>query len=323
MNDAIATTPPPIGLVRPGLRERLRRGDEPTWFFTFAFALLVLLLTAAFFWELYSGAPLIWERFSWRFLVNSNWDPVAGEFGAAPFIYGTLVTSFLALALAVPLGIGVALFLSELAPRRLSEATALLVDLLAAVPSVIYGLIGVTVLVPLMRTRIEPLLATTGLPLFSGPAYGVGYLTAAFILTFMIVPFIVSVSREVLLAVPRDQREAALALGSTRWETTWHVILPHARLGIIGAVFLALGRALGETMAVTMVIGNRPEIATSLLAPGYSMAAVIANEFTEATSDLHLQALVAIGFVLFVMTMIINAVARGLILATTGMERRR
>ncbi len=323
MNDTVTTAGTPIGLVRPGIRERLRRGDEPTWFFTFAFALLVLLLTAAFFWELYSGAPLVWRRFSWHFLFDSNWDPVAGEFGAAPFIYGTLVTSILALVLAVPFGLGVALFLSELAPRRLSDATALLVDLLAAVPSVIYGLIGVTVLVPLVRTTIAPALTATGLPIFRGPSYGVGYLTAAIVLTFMIVPFIVSVSREVLLAVPRDQRDGALALGSTRWETTWHIVLPHARLGIVGAVFLALGRALGETMAVTMVIGNRPEIAASLLAPGYSMAAVIANEFTEATDDLHLQALIAIGFVLFLMTMAINAVARGLIALTMRKERRR
>lgn len=311
----VATTPPVTR--RAAWIVRLRRGDEATYLFTFAFALVVLLLTAAFFWELYSRAPLVWARFGWSFLGGTTWDPVAEDFGAAPFIYGTLVTSFVALLLAVPLGVGVALFLTELAPRRVSEATALLVDLLAAVPSVIYGLIGMAVLVPLMRETIQPALAATGLPIFAGPTYGVGYLTAALVLTFMIIPFIVSVSREVLLAVPHEQREAALALGSTRWETTWKIVLPHARLGIAGAVFLALGRALGETMAVTMVIGNRPEISASLLAPGYSMAAVIANEFTEATSDIHLQTLIAIGFVLFVMTMIINASARGLILVTT------
>jgi phosphate transport system permease protein len=187
------------------------------------------------------------------------------------------------------------------------------------VPSVIYGLIAVSMLVPLMRDPIGPMLqrVTGGLPLFGGPSYGVGFLTAGLVLAIMIVPFIVSVSREVLLAVPRDQRDAALALGSTRWESTWRVVVPHARLGITGAVFLALGRALGETMAVTMVIGNRPEVSASLLAPGYTMAAVIANEFTEATSDIHIHALVAIGLVLFLLTMLINAVARLLIALTT------
>ena len=309
------------GAARTTFLSRLRRGDEVAYLLTFAFALVVLLITAAFFWQLYAQSPIVWDRFGTRFLYDTAWDPVAEQFGAAPFIFGTLVTSFLALLLAVPLGVGVAIFLTELAPRRVSEATALLVDLLAAVPSVIYGLIAIAVLVPFMRTTVQPALAATGLPFLGGPAYGVGYLTASLVLTFMIVPFIVSVSREVLMAVPREQREAALALGSTTWETTWRIVLPFARLGIVGAVFLALGRALGETMAVTMVIGNRPEIGHSLLGPGYSMAAVIANEFTEATSDVHLQALIAVGFVLFVMTMIINAVARALILVTTRSAR--
>jgi phosphate transport system permease protein len=193
------------------------------------------------------------------------------------------------------------------------------VELLAAVPSVVYGLIGVAVLVPLMRQYVQPAIqhVAGSLPLFSGPPYGVGYLTAALVLAIMIVPFIVSVVREVLLAVPRDQREAALALGATRWESTWRVVLPYARLGVFGAVFLALGRALGETMAVTMVIGNRPQISSSIFAPGYSMAAVIANEFTEATGDVYLHALVEIGLVLFLVTMIVNAFARILILVTT------
>jgi phosphate transport system permease protein len=200
-----------------------------------------------------------------------------------------------------------------------SDGAALLVELLAAVPSVIYGLVGVSILVPLMRTWVEPVLRslTGGFFLFSGPAYGVGFLTAGLVLAIMVIPFIVSVGREVLLAVPREQREAALALGSTKWETTWRVVLPYARPGIYGAIFLALGRALGETMAVTMVIGNRPEVARSLFAPGYSMAAVIANEFTEATGDLYLQSLIEVGLVLFVLTMVINAVARLLIAATT------
>ena len=306
-------------MTRSSLVKRLRRGDEAAYLLTFAFALIVILITMAVAYELWGESALARQKFGWGFLVTRTWDPVAEDFGAAPFIYGTLVTSLLALAIAVPLGIAVALFLAELAPRQVSDATALLVDLLAAVPSVIYGLIAVSVLVPLMRDPIAPMLkaAFGSLPIMSGPAYGVGYLTAGLVLAVMIVPFIVSVSREVLLAVPREQREAALALGSTRWETTWHVVLPYARLGITGAVLLALGRALGETMAVTMVIGNRPDISASLLAPGYSMAAVIANEFTEATSDLHVHALVGVGLVLFVLTMFINAVARLLILMTT------
>jgi phosphate transport system permease protein len=297
----------------------LRTGDEVAYLVTFIFALGVLALTVLLAFELIRSSSLARTKFGLGFLTTTTWDPVAEQFGALPFIYGTVVTSAIALLIAVPLGIAVAVFLAELAPHRVSEATALLVDLLAAVPSVIYGLIAVSVLVPLIRDPIGPLLqrATGGYGPFSGSIYGVGYLTAGIVLALMIVPFIVSVSREVLLAVPRDQREAALALGSTRWESTWRVVLPYARLGITGAVFLALGRALGETMAVTMVIGNRPEISQSLLAPGYSMAAVIANEFTEATSDIHVHALVAIGLALFLLTMVINAVARLLIVLTT------
>jgi phosphate transport system permease protein len=301
------------------LLARMRKGDEVAHLVALIFALTLGIVTILIALELYRSSALSRARFGWAFLTTSTWDPVAEQFGAAPFIYGTLVTSAVALAIAVPLGVGAAVFLAELAPRRISDALSLLIELLAAVPSVVYGLIGVAVVVPLMRLHIEPVLQRVGgsLPLFSGPAYGVGYLTAGLVLAIMIVPFIVSVLREILLAVPRDQREAALALGATRWESTWGVVLPHARLGLYGAVFLALGRALGETMAVTMVIGNRPEIAASLLAPGYSMAAVIANEFTEATGNMNLSALIAIGLVLFLLTMIINAFARLLILVTT------
>src|SRR5205807_1826632 len=212
-----------------------------------------------------------------------------------------------------------AIFLAEMAPRRLSDNLTFLIDLLAAVPSVIYGLLGVFILVPLMRTEIQPALKSVFgfTPLFQGPAYGIGLLTAGLVLAVMIVPFIISVSREVLLAVPGDQREAALALGATRWEATWKAVVPYARLGIVGSIFLALARALGETMAVTMVIGNTPQIAASLFAPGYSIAAVIANEFTEATGNLHLSALIELGFVLFVLTIVINGAARLLVLATT------
>jgi phosphate transport system permease protein len=309
----------PIRSPRPRLVARLATSDRPGHLVAGAFGLLVVCITVVLAWQLWSNSVLPRQRFGWGFLLRQVWDPVADEFGAAAFIYGTLVTSATALLVAVPCGVGVSIFLAELAPRRVSDGTALLVELLAAVPSVIYGLVGVAILVPLMRTWVQPALRslTGGFFLFSGPAYGVGFLTAGLVLAIMVIPFIVSVGREVLLAVPREQREAALALGSTTWETTWRVVLPYARPGIYGAIFLALGRALGETMAVTMVIGNRPEIARSLFAPGYSMAAVIANEFTEATGDLYLQSLIEVGLVLFVLTMLINAAARLLIAATT------
>jgi len=299
---------------------RLRRGDAVAHAFTFVFGATVVGVTGLLAWELWRNSALARQQFGWGFLVSQTWDPVAGQFGAAAFVYGTLMTSALALIIAVPLGVGVAIFLAELAPPRLSAVAGMLLELLAAIPSVIYGLIGIAVLVPAMRQWVQPILktATGGFPLFSGPAYGIGLLTAGIVLAIMIVPFIVSVGREVLLFVPREQREAALALGSTRWESTWKVVLPYARPGLYGAIFLALGRALGETMAVTMVIGNRPEIAASLFAPAYSMAAVIANEFSEATEELYLHSLIEIGLVLFFLTMIINVVARGLIAATAG-----
>jgi phosphate transport system permease protein len=300
---------------------RLRRGDAFAHAVALTFGLAVVSITALLAWELWRNSALARHQFGWRFLTTQTWDPVAAEFGVGAFIYGTIMTSAIALLIAVPLGIGVAIFLAELAPRRLSNLAAMLLELLAAVPSVIYGLVGVSVLVPFMRTVVQPALkAVTGgvFPPFSGPSYGIGLLTAGIVLAIMVVPFIVSVGREVLLAVPREQREAALALGSTRWESTWKVVLPYARPGLYGAVFLALGRALGETMAVTMVIGNRPEISASLFAPAYSMAAVIANEFSEATEEIYLHALIEVGLVLFALTMVINVVARGLIAATTG-----
>ncbi len=245
-------------------------------------------------------------------MTKQIWDPVAENYGALPFIYGTLVSSAIALFLAVPLGVGVAIFLAELAPPKVSDACAFLIELLAAIPSVVYGLIGVFVLVPLMREHVQPfLIKTLGfLPLFKGPAYGVGMLTAGVVLAIMIVPFIATISREIFLAVPTSLKEAAMALGATHWEVVRLAVLPYARSGIAGSVFLALGRALGETMAVTMVIGNRPEVAASLLAPGYTMAAVLANEFTEATSDLYVHTLIEIGLVLFVITILANAIGR-------------
>ena len=310
-----------IGVERRG-RDWLRRlgdGDEAAYLFTLLFAAGIVLLTALLVLELFSSSTLARREFGWAFLWTRQWDPVAERFGALPFIYGTVVTSAVALLIAVPLGVGAAIFLSELAPARISDALTFVVELLAAVPSVIYGLLAIFVLVPPLRTIVQPFLQRNlgFLPFFQGPMHGVGFLAASLILAIMIVPFVVSVSREALLAVPHEQREAALALGATRWEATWQVVVPYARLGITGSIFLALARALGETMAVTMVIGNTPQISASLFDPGYSIAAVIANEFTEAVGDLHIHALVELGLVLFALTIMINGLARLLILATT------
>lgn len=298
--------------------QRFREGDEIAHLVTLLFAAGILLLTSMLVYELWVNSHLSRSKFGFSFFFTRVWDPIAGNFGAAPFIYGTLVTAVVSLAIAVPLGLAAAIFLAELAPRKFSDSVSFLIDLLAAVPSVIYGLLGIFIVVPLMRRAIGPAIkGTLGfLPIFKGPNYGVGFLTAGIVLAIMVVPFIISVSREVLLTVPREQREAALGLGATRWEATWQVVVPWARTGVMGSVFLALARALGETMAVTMVIGNDPKIAASLFAPGYTIAAVIANEFTEATGDLYLNSLIELGLVLFLMTFILNGLARLLIVAT-------
>ena len=308
--------PPPAG--QRSFLNRLTDGDEVAHLLTLIFAAGILLLTSLLVYELWINSKLSRAKFGWDFFWTRSWDPVFDQFGAAPFIYGTLVTAAVSLAIAVPLGLAAAVFLAELAPRKMSDSVAFLIDLLAAVPSVIYGLLGIFVIVPLMRTTIGPILKSTlgFLPFFKGPNYGVGFLTAGIVLAIMVVPFIISVSREVLLTVPREQREAALGLGATRWEATWQVVVPWARTGIMGSIFLALARALGETMAVTMVIGNDPKISASLFAPGYTIAAVIANEFTEATGNLYLSALIELGLVLFLMTFILNGLARILIVAT-------
>jgi len=307
------------GRARPSFLDRLRDEDEIAHLATLLFACAILLIAGLLVFELFRNSGEARHKFGWAFFFTSTWDPVAGQFGAWPFIYGTLITSIVALVLSVPLGLGAAIFLSELAPPRASDALTFIIELLAAVPSVIYGLLAVFALVPLLRDPIQPFLGRTlgFLPLFQGPSYGVGFLAAGIILAIMVVPFIISISRESLLAVPNDQREAALALGATRWESTWHVVVPYARLGIVGSIFLALARALGETMAVTMVIGNTPRIAASLFATGYTIPAVIANEFTEATGDIHLSALVELGLVLFLLTIVINGFARLMVLATT------
>src|SRR5690242_12210787 len=281
------------------------------------FALCIPILLLLIFLEVGAAGWPAMRKFGVGFLTSSTWDPVQGQFGAAPAIAGTLLTSAIALIIATPLAIGGAIFLSEFSPTWLRQPIAFLIDLLAAVPSVVFGLWGIFVLLPLLRTSVMPFLRDTlhlGVtPFFSGPAYGPSVLAASLILAVMILPFIAAVSREVLLAVPRAQREAALALGATRWETITGAVVPYARTGIIGGIILGLGRALGETMAVTMLIGNRHELSASLFAPGYTMASLIANEFSEATTDIHLSALMAVGFVLLVITLLVNAAARMLV----------
>jgi phosphate transport system permease protein len=319
---AASTTIAPLN-ARPSGRasaflQRLRSGDDIAYVVTLTCALSILAVTALLVFELYRNSALPRHQFGWSFLVTSTWDPVAEQFGALPFIYGTVVTSALALLMAIPLGVGAAIFLAELAPAKLSNGLTFLIELLAAVPSVIFGLLGIFVLVPALIAVAPAIQAVLGwTPLFSGPFYGVSMFSAGVVLTVMIIPFIISISREVILAVPTEQREGALALGATKWETTWDVVIPFARKGIMGSIFLALARSLGETMAVTMVIGNEPAIHASLLAPGYSIAAIIANEFAEAPGELYRGALIELGLVLFGLTIVINGLARVLVLSTT------
>jgi phosphate transport system permease protein len=270
-------------------------------------------------YELVVGSKLSWHAFGWKFFGQSDWNPVEDQFGALPFIYGTLVSSLLSLVIAVPLSVGVAVFITEMCPIWLRGALSFTTELLAAIPSVIYGLWAIFMLVPLVRNYVEPFLAQTlgWTGLFSGPPYGIGMLAAGIILAIMIIPIISSITREVLTVVPQHQREGVLALGATRWEMIRMGVLRNARAGIVGAIILGLGRALGETMAVTMVIGNRPEIAKSLFAPGYTMASVLANEFSEATGDLYLSALIEIGLALFLVTIVVNALARLMVWSVT------
>lgn len=291
------------------------RGDAVYRVALLALALVLPLLLIAIVGGLVVGAWPAIKQFRFGFLVTSTWDPVAGQFGALPLIFGTIYSSLVAMVIAVPLALGAAIFLTEFAPRWLRGPVGTLIELLAGVPSVIYGLWGLFVLVPLLRDVIWPVVkpALHWLPFFSGPFYGPSVLAGGTILAIMVLPYVAAVSREVLKAVPPAQREAALALGATRWEAVWTVVLPYGRAGILGAVVLGLGRALGETMAVTMLIGNRHEISLSLVQPGYTIAAAIANEFAEAVSGLHLSALVYCGLVLFVITVLVNAAARWLI----------
>jgi phosphate transport system permease protein len=295
--------------------ERANYGDRIFRLLLTVAALAVPVLLGFLVYELWSGADLAIRRFGLDFVTTSVWDPVAEQFGALPLIFGTLLSSLIALIIAVPLSLGVAVYLTEFAPKSVRQPVAFLIGLLAAIPSVVYGLWGIFVLVPALRTTAFPFLRKLFgfLPLFQGPIYGPSMLAAGIILAIMIMPYIMSVSREVLLAVPNTQREASLALGATRWEAVTSAVIPYARSGIIGAIILGLGRALGETMAVTMLIGNRHEIAASLFAPGYTMAAAIANEFSEAVGDMHISALAYVAFVLFLVTVMVNAAARLLI----------
>jgi phosphate transport system permease protein len=302
---------PPIG-ARPGETREVHHGDRVfSWILTVpAIGLALLLLVIALF--LYKAALPALHKQGLGIVLNSTWDPVQDVYGALPVIYGTVVSSLLAILIATPLSLGVALFLTEIAPRRLGVVAGFLVEMLAAIPSVVYGLWGIFVLAPWLRQTVEPLLKSTlgFLPLFQGPPYGVGMLAAGVILAIMITPTISSISREIFRAIPQVQREAALALGATRWEMMRLAVVKSAKRGIVGAVILGLGRALGETMAVTMVIGNRHEISASLFAPSATMASIIANEYTEATSDMHVAALVAVGLALFAVTFVINSIAR-------------
>jgi len=279
----------------------------------------IFAIVGFIFYQLITRSQLSIHKFGVKFFFQTGWDPVNEHFGAWPFVYGTLVSSFLGLLIAVPLALGVAVFLTEMCPRRLRQPLSFLTELLAAIPSVVYGLWAIFVLVPILRNDLDPALQKylgwTGL--FSGPIFGVGMLAAGIILAIMILPIISSLTRDVMMSVPQSQREAVLALGATRWEMIRTGVLRNARIGIVGSVILGLGRALGETMAVTMVIGNRPEISRSLLAPGYSMASVLANEFSEASDDMYLSALIEIGLALFLVTIIVNALARLLVWAVT------
>ena len=279
------------------------------------FALGIFILTFLLFRELFIESGLSRKTFGLSFLVTSTWDPVNEVFGALPFIFGTVVSSLLALLIAVPFSLGIAIYLSELAPEKLRTPLSFIIELLAAIPSVIIGLWGIFILAPFIRDYLAPLLSTYlgFLPLFQGPMYGLSMLTGGVILAIMIIPITSSISREAILTVPTHQREAALALGATGWETTRIAVLPYARSGIFGAVILGFGRAIGETMAVTMVIGNSPRISESLFAPSYTMASVIANEFVEATSKLYISSLIEIGFLLLVISVIINIAAKILV----------
>ncbi|MEJ7729159.1 MAG: phosphate ABC transporter permease subunit PstC [Polyangiaceae bacterium] len=320
----VPSPPGPEGLGSPE-GPGSRRGDLVFSSVTRAAGLFLLVLPAAMIFQLVRASHLSLSEFGLGFLSSTSWDPVRLRFGAWPFIFGTVVSSVLALVIAVPISLGVAIFLAEMCPHRMRKPLGFLVELLAAIPSVVYGFWGIFVLVPLLREKVQPFLGEHlgFLPLFKGPPLGFGMLAAGIILAIMIVPTVTSISREVLLAIPNTHREAAIGLGATSWDTIRHAVLPVARSGIVGAIVLGLGRALGETMAVTMVIGNRPEASISLFEPAYTMASVIANEFTEADSDIYLAALSEIALLLFGVALVLNLLARWLVRATKSRVEQR
>ena len=306
-------------------RWKLERGVSGDYIFkgmTVLFALSILVILLLMVVEMFGESLPSMRKFGWGFVVGREWDAVQGTFGALPYMYGSVVSSILALLIATPLSVATAVFITEIAPSKIGGGVAALVELLAAIPSVIYGLWGVLVMAPWLQKTVQPFLMDHlgFLPFFKGAPYGVSMLAAVFILVIMIVPIITSITKEVLLAVPLSQKEAAIALGATRWEMIRMAVLPYGKSGILGAVILGLGRAVGETMAVTMVIGNTPQISLSLLSPAYTMPSVIANEFAETTSKLHAAALMEIGLILLVVTLVINALARLLIWSVTRQQ---
>jgi phosphate transport system permease protein len=308
--------------------QRLRAGDTIFRLLTLSSAVLVLALLGGVIVSLMIGAAPAFQAFGWRFLIDQSWNPVTERFGAIAPIYGTIVTSFIAMLIAVPVGLAIAMFLSELCPMWLRRPLGIAIELLAGIPSIIYGIWGLFVLAPILQTTVQPALIEFFGPvpflsaLFTGPPYGIGTLTAGIILAVMVLPFITSISRDVFQTVPAVLKEAAYGLGATRWEVFRQVVMPYARAGVIGAVMLALGRALGETMAVTFVIGNAHRISASLLAPGTTISATIANEFTEAVGDLYTASLIALGLLLFVITFIVLAIARYLLMRLEQQEGR-
>jgi phosphate transport system permease protein len=318
-----------VSIAESPARERMsppsRFGDRAFEWLTLAMASAVVVLVILIGLELWNGSSLAIKKFGFHFLTTSTWDPVAEQFGALPFIYGTLVSSAIALIIAVPLGIATAAYLTELAPLWIRQPLVSLIEMLAAIPSVILGLWGIFVMVPWLRDYPFPFLKRYfgWIPLFTGPIYGPCMFAGGIVIAIMILPIITSVSREILRSVPNLQREAAYALGATRWEATRIAVLSYAKKGLYGAVILGLGRALGETLAVTMVIGNTPQIVASLFKPGYTLASVLANEFTEATTDIYLGALFEIGLVLFGITILVNLLAQLLLrtIATTSATR--
>src|SRR5919109_1259019 len=317
---ALEERPAQARMARPS-----RLGDKAFEWLTLAMALTVVVLIILTGWQLWQGSTLAIRKFGFHFLVTSTWDPVADQFGALPFIYGTLVSSLIALLIAVPLGIATAAYLTELAPLWIRQPLTSLIEMLAAIPSVILGLWGIFVMIPWLRDYPFPLLKRFfgWTPFSSGPIYGPCMFAGGIVIAVMILPIITSVSREILRSVPDLQREAAYGLGATRWEATRIAVLSYAKKGLFGAVILGLGRALGETMAVTMVIGNTPQIALSLFQPGYTLASVLANEFTEATTDMYLQALFEIGLVLFGITIVVNLLAQLLLKTMTAKSTTR